>query len=40
MYGQGEAVVSAQPYHRIGNGYEQLAPVFNLILPTKMSMSI
>lgn len=30
-YGSGEAVVSVQPYHRVGSGYEQLALVFNLI---------
>jgi len=30
-YGRGEAVVSVQPYHRVGGGYEQLALIFNLI---------
>ena len=31
LYGQGEAVMSVQPYHSVGSGYEQLALVFNLI---------
>lgn len=30
-YGRGETVVSIQPYHRVGGGYEQLALIFNLI---------
>ena len=31
QYGGGEAVVSVQPYHTVGRGYEQLALIFNLV---------
>ena len=31
QYGTGDAVVSVQPYHHIGKGYEQLALLFNMI---------
>ena len=31
QYGSGESVLSVQPYHSVGSGYEQLALIFNLV---------